>query len=502
MRNKTCQLIFFFVILIFASLFSIIHSFKGFAGYDLSPMISANNLAIIGESQYRAIGNPMPPGFTFIVYLFTKYLGTKYSSYFYGNIIFCITLYTISIIQLYKVNVTSIQKLILNLQIISIICINLVTDGHFYVSDTSNIYCLFVLFLFELFILKQINLKEKKEKIESGIYPLIVLSSFVIYLKPNAALFTALIIISSTSYYLILNFKNARKLTALILILLLSTIYLEYIVLKKIGVIDFDTYLEIIRGVSKNRGVDLNNIRVELFKIKYNVGHFNFYAAYEWNKYILLTILSYILLLVVFFSNKNITLNKLIFGILFLAVSLIGAYLTSYFTFGLFVLLYLIYSLSLIKNGVIYNKYIIILYIIYWGSAFTGIFCMTTNYDVKSSDYPYLIFSVLGNLYLGTLIREKEIYTKINKNKLKNQILVLLVLLSLTLVHEGYTRIKILLAGPPAQASDFKSLIKDDFFDNLKTSLYHKETLSSIDEFFIDNHINNKNYNIFLKLFL
>lgn len=180
-----------FFILICASIFAIHLGHKGFAGFDLSPMIASNNLINRDIAQSHAIHNPMPPGFTLIVYLFTLFSVEDYQSYFNGNALFIATLYITGIIVIFITNKYKPIANTLRLFLLSILIPTLITDGHFYISDTSNVLCCYFVFLTANLIFSD---QKNKIKLTLG-FVILITSPLMMFVKPNIGLPSFLLVL-------------------------------------------------------------------------------------------------------------------------------------------------------------------------------------------------------------------------------------------------------------------------------------------------------------------
>lgn len=118
----------------------------------------------------------------------------------------------------------------------------------------------------------------------------------------------------------------------------------------------------------------------------------------------------------------------------------------------------------------------------------TSIICMSTNYDVKSSDFNI----VLSTFFLFLLFAKSYDYKDEQSSHTFKSICKLLIVISLALILEGALRIKLSLAGPPAIFNQFNVTLDDIFFNQLNTTQYHKKVNDELDFLLKDENLSSK----------
>jgi len=473
------------LVLLVASLFSTQLGRKGFAGFDLSPMISANNILISGMGNEYSIDNPMSPGFTFIVHIFTRPFSNNYLSYFYGNQLFVATLFLISIylINFYsKNNFINKSTVFISKILLILICIpTLITDGHFYISDTSDIFCCVLIFLTSIYFISRNSENMARPNLTSLIKNIIlIISSFSLLLKPNIGLPTFLFINGLILLSEFQKYKNFKALTFTViknLFFITAGGFIWINLLKWLINLNINNYLETIKLISQNRAsLNLGLIDVKiLFPLTILSGE----ALHHLINFGVLT--SVLIFTLVFFSKNVLKIERIAIGLLCGIIVTYSLLNNQYYLsgFNLLALILAIFYSSVffsLKNS---NKHKLLNFIFASLALCVGILsiiCLATNFDVKSSDFP-ILFTSLG---IGLIIQSSLCNYQL-QNKKMGLLIALIILLMFSI--EGYERVKIILAGPPSGFRDFSFEVNNKFFDHLKTTKFHKDVDSEIQNF-------------------
>ena len=138
------------VVFILAATYSYFIGSKGFAGFDLSPMISLAQSLHQGNSYHDFIDNPFSPGFALILKIFSQIFGGVNWNTFTLSVILLsgICIYTASYYH-FKSNYSN--KFIFYAFFLGAL-IPLITDGHLYLHDASNVIAIFSTFLLYVII--------------------------------------------------------------------------------------------------------------------------------------------------------------------------------------------------------------------------------------------------------------------------------------------------------------------------------------------------------------
>jgi|GEM_PF-6926649 len=463
----------FYLLFVVAACFSFVWGHKGFAGFDLSPMISANNIALLHQSQDMAVSNPMPPGFVMVTYLFTYLFGGGYLSYFLGNILYCGLLYVIGIWSISGFKEDDVLYKLLNAQLLLIVSIGLVTDGHFYISDTSNVYCSFVFYLFEVFVLRLYRYGLDKRLL----YMLVFLLGLCLFLRQNIGLMTFVLIYLSLIFFVVITRQSAGVIMLSVFGVIISVLFFAGVVHYLLGV-EMPVYIKTVKALAKHRGsLDFSNLFVGVYSLP-EEGYTRAVQLIRFVSYVL----AFMMLVSVLMLRKGVVEN----GVVLMLIVVPNLIIESSYKYAVvlnyvvLLLLNIIYVFRVLKTRKASDKKIIFLLLLGGVYVLAGLVCMMTNYDMKSSEYPIVIagiFAVLIGSYLAGVLRDDVL----------RYVMILSMILGLVFVYEGYGRIKLLAAGPPSQEDDFKSMVNDRFFASLHTSQYHKEMLISIDKLMAEN---------------
>ncbi|WP_143070593.1 hypothetical protein [Polynucleobacter sp. QLW-P1DATA-2] len=473
------------VVLLVASLFSTQLGRKGFAGFDLSPMISANNILISGMGNEYSIDNPMSPGFSFIVHIFTRPFSNNYLSYFYGNQLFVAAIFLIStyLINYYaKNNCINKSTVFISKISLTLICIpTLITDGHFYISDTSDIFCCVLIFLTSIYFISRNSENMARPNLSSPLKNIIlIISTFPLLLKPNIGLPTFLFVNGLILLSEIKAYKNVKALTFEVIknIFFITSGGFIWINLLNWSIgLNINNYLNTIKLISQNRAsLNLSLIDVKvLFPLTILSGE----GLHHLINFGILT--SVLIFTLIFFSKNILKIERIETGILCVIVVIYSVLNNQYDLSGynLLVLILIIFYSSVfiaLKRSNNYKFTNFIFAVLALCVGILSIICLATNFDVKSSDFP-ILFTSLG---IGMIIQSSLCNYQLQNKKLG--ILIALVIL-LIFSAEGYQRVKIILAGPPSGFRDFGFEINNKFFIHLKTTKFHQEVDSEIQNF-------------------
>jgi nitrate reductase gamma subunit len=297
----------------------------------------------------------------------------------------------------------------------------------------------------------------------------------VIYLKPNLGLPTLLICGSS---FFLFDFLARKDLKSFVLVSLTKLILISFLIvcfsllLKSCIGFDYNTYVDVIKSVSQHRsGLDFNNISIDI----YNGRFLSFDGAVRWTNFIYFCLVTSFLL---YLTGIEIYISKYKVLWFLTLVFLYSIHSGFYFT-TIVILLALIAALSVkvfIARHKVASYSIDRFFLIFiLSSLVLGVVSMLTNYDTKSSDYPLIFFSLIGILIILDLQKNIDYF------RARKVLHVFLICFFILFSLEGFTRFKLLLAGPPSNYQDFNSIIDDSFFNKLRTSEYHQDTLKSVD---------------------
>lgn len=474
MTNKKLYIFF-----IFSLCFAVSLAFKGFAGFDLSPMISLNNAIHKGFGYDYFIDNPMPPGFAFIVAAFTNFIGANFLAYFLGNVIFCLLLFVTGqwFLNKYADNSYGKYQHMLQIQLVAIFLPNLLSDGHFYVSDTSNILAAYAVWILEILTIRCFINKECHQLCKSSIIDLTFsfMCAFVLFLKPNIGILAFSLCFF---FYAMLNFLTIKTLDAFKKIIFFSSLVGIFILLINsiIGnLIDYDLtkYLHVISEVGKSRFINFGNTSVDiygkkLFSLTNSRSYLNFFYFFILQFALLLSIfqfkinkkflLTFLFLIIIYFCNlqSDLYVPKLL-GVLIITAIFVD-----------------VRRLYLSGNSISLDLF---LKLIALASLVIGFILMTTNNDVKSSEFPFVLLFLISIFFTSGYLCEDV------SRLCRKTMFIILAIFVFSFMLEGVSRYKLLMAGPPVDFKDFKSKISDNYFFDLHTSSYHKQQLESIDSF-------------------
>jgi hypothetical protein len=441
--------------------------FKGFAGYDLSPMISYNN-AISSGAGNVFISNPMPPGFQLIIYIFGGFSFFGYSGYFIGNSLFLLTLYLIAFYAIKKCG-----SQIYNSQIfcgIIAVCttVSAVTDGHFYVSDTSNTVAVIV----TLIIVWMITTPAPQQNLLINLAPLSLANVFLIFLKPNIGIplfiFNFILIVSWP--HMSGNRKISYRFLASFSISTIGSFLLWIFIFSLLMQFQFDAYLETILELRKTRGsLDYDNF-------KFNVLDRGFWGTRQVGAYYLLTfgLLIGLILSLMPISTLIAAPTAFLIGF-FLIFTYSNPRILSTSLIGLIGACWAVELLKkwLVKGITKIDLSTALASLILFSA---GNITILTNYDVRSSSFMLYLGSI------GLLILSKGHRKLVSGHAAVKATLPWVFLLFFAFSIEGYYRLKILLAGSPSVKGDFSQVVQDNFFWRLSTSRYHADATASIDQ--------------------
>jgi len=473
MYNRNHLLLFFL-----ASSFGLILSFKGFAGFDLSPIISLASGLNNGMGFHDFITNPFPPGFAFLLKIAAYPFNQISYQWFFGiNILLSFLLFTIFI---YFSNKLKVSYKYLEYGLLLALLIPIITDGHIYLHDISNSFASTVLALTFIYI----NHFEPHRKHESTLlYVILFLSSFLLFLRPNTGISFSLIVLFTLfthSFFLSFNWKQLLIYFFKGLFIFSLATLLWLFTFKLFLSFNIEEYIQTLKLISKTRG-----------GLDHGLLIFNLLDpwAQSKNKYLanLLYFSQLLSLLLIFVSShqyiRKIDCNKyLVFLICLLGISFYSSKYWQSFPY-LFMVSYLIFLFLNIRNTEFFNisdkvKRIPIFIMIFFSFVF-GFIILMQGYDVRSSSFGVLIIPISMMVFTEKL--DQSFFQ--NKQRMKFWLKIFLLLL----IFEGGYRFKLVLAGPPIDKDDYNVSLNNSFFYKLSTSKGHAKFDKGVSDFIDSN---------------
>ena len=473
---------------ILSSSYAIFIGSKGFAGFDLSPMISLAQSLHSGLSYHAFIDNPISPGFAVILKFLSYFAGeVSWDMFIWGAIFF--SGFFILIASYYNRKSSCSYNLVFFSFLIGSL-IPLITDGHLYLHDVSNLIAIFSSYLLYIIIQESYY----KKILCLPIFILAFSLVFLFFMRANTGMGFAIINFLILLGYIILDSKEKILIRLKLSFFWVSIVIFTFFILKFFfssfisadilqyikNIISMGEARSVIHGSVDHGQLHFNILERSGGKLKENLLYFS---------QILLILIIFIEIM--FYKLCKKSSPAWLLSIIAVFLLLLTNNWKTIPIFLLFLLGSSIFINTIKEKSIKYffkelsiQKCLIFI----WGisGVILSFIIIMQSYDVRSTSLSILILSA------SIAFSAFNTYKIQDLKSVTPWVIIFIVMLS----FEGSYRLKLILAGPPMDRNDYTAVLNNSFFNNHKTSQFHLRYESSIDKFFKDNEKLLKNKNV------
>ena len=467
-------------ILTIAAIYSSFIGSKGFAGFDLAPIVSLAQAMYVGQSFHDFIDNVFSPGFAVILKLMAIiHGGVTWNLFTNGLIIYT---FIFAIVGTYYHLNSQKSNIIIFYAFLFAAILPLITDGFIYLHDASNVMAAFSTFLLYIIIIN----RHYNKIISPSIILLAFILSFLCFMRANTgvgfAVMNSLLLAIWILFDTKINIYQRIKLTLIWIFYLSIIFYLTLYLITDFIFFDINKYIYDLSVIGSERSAIHGFINTEL--LTFNLfdlsgGRLKEYSLYFF-EFLLIFIFALELISSRLFNRPTPSWALGLFAFFFLLVSRNWEAIPILFLF----ITTIYFLIPLIKNRALkeFTDQFSMHKLILFGWGFFGVLLtfiiILQSFDVRSSSFGILILSIAiafisNNSYDSTTLKTIAPWA-------------LIIIVSLS--AEGFYRFKLLTAGPPIDRNDYTAILDDGFFKNHKTSQYHYRYEKSVESFFEDNH--------------